>query len=576
MNEREIFAGAMERSSESERADFLDAACAGDVGLRERIEALLREQGELGSFLESPHWPLVGLVPETTRGPAPDCAGTDIGPYRLREPIGEGGMGTVYLAGQTAPVRRSVALKVIKPGMDSGQVLARFDAERQALALMDHPNIAKVLDAGTTAHGRPYFVMELVKGRPITRFCDEHRLSLRGRLELLIPVCQAVQHAHQKGVIHRDLKPSNVLVGLYDGQSVPKVIDFGVAKATGNKLTEATFLTGFGVLVGTPEYMSPEQALMDNVDVDTRSDVYSLGVLLYELLTGSTPLDRDRLKRTTPLELLRVIREDEPPRPSARLGVSDQLPGIAACRNVEPRKLTGLLRGELDWIVMKALEKDRSRRYETANALAGDLRRYLDDEPVQACPPSARYRLRKFSRRHRAALAVAAVVLTALCAVSVLAVLYANGQRQFAVEQTRANQDIRKLANDLRNERERLRKSLGESNRLLAIRNFDRGQAAFEKDQIGPGLLWMVESWRSALAAGDPAWQRAARANLSAWWPYFRMRGILSHPSPVVCAAFSPDGKAIVTGGEDVMARLWDATTARPIGQPMRHDGEVL
>ena len=323
-------------------------------------------------------------------------------------------MGTVYMAEQTQPVRRTVALKLIKAGMDSRQVLARFGAERQALALMDHPNIAKVFDAGTTDTGRPYFVMELVKGIPITRFCDERRLTTRERLELAIPVCQAVQHAHQKGIIHRDLKPSNVLIALYDGKPVPKVIDFGVAKATGPRLTDQTLYTEFGAVVGTLEYMSPEQAELNQLDIDTRSDIYSLGVLLYELLTGSTPLDRKRLKQGAILEMLRVIREEESPRPSMRLSTTEELPSIAACRNIEPRKLSGLVRGELDWIVMKALEKDRNRRYETANGLAADLRRYLDDEPVQACPPSAGYRLRKLIRRNKVAISTVLLVAAAL------------------------------------------------------------------------------------------------------------------------------------------------------------------
>ena len=342
--------------------------------------------------------------------------GPVIGNYKLLQVIGEGGMGTVYMAEQTTPVRRTVALKLIKAGMDSRQILARFGAERQALALMDHPNIARVFDAGATDTGRPYFVMELVKGIPITRFCDERRLTTRERLELAIPVCQAVQHAHQKGVIHRDLKPSNVLVALYDGKPVPKVIDFGVAKAAGPRLTEQTLCTDFGAVVGTLEYMSPEQAELNQLDIDTRSDIYSLGVLLYELLTGTTPLDRKRLKAAAILELLRVIREEESPRPSLRLSTTEELPSIAACRNIEPRKLSGLVRGELDWIVMKALEKDRNRRYETANGLAADLRRYLDDEPVQACPPSAAYRFRKFARRNRAAVVTAGLISLAMLA----------------------------------------------------------------------------------------------------------------------------------------------------------------
>jgi tetratricopeptide (TPR) repeat protein len=339
-----------------------------------------------------------------------------IGPYKLIEPIGEGGMGTVWMAQQTAPVRRLVAVKLIKAGMDTKQVVARFEAERQALALMDHPHIARVLDAGATPAGRPYFAMELVKGIPITRYCDERRLSVRERLELFVPVCQAVQHAHQKGVIHRDLKPSNVLVATYDGVPVVKVIDFGVAKAAGQPLTERTLATGFGALVGTLEYMSPEQAELNNVDIDTRSDIYSLGVLLYELLTGTTPLPKKRLSEAALTEVLRIIREEEPPRPSTRLSTTEELPAIAANRKTEPSQLRGLVRGELDWIVMKALEKDRTRRYETANGFAADVQRHLADEPVLACPPSAAYRFRKFARRNKRALATTMLVAATLVA----------------------------------------------------------------------------------------------------------------------------------------------------------------
>jgi tetratricopeptide (TPR) repeat protein len=336
---------------------------------------------------------------------------TVAGRYKVIEAIGEGGMGAVYMAQQAEPIRRLVALKVIKPGMDSRQVLARFEAERQALALMDHPNIAKVLDAGTTAEGRPYFAMELVKGVPITRYCDEHRLTPRERLELFIPVCNAIQHAHQKGIIHRDLKPSNVLVARYDSRPVPKVIDFGVAKATGQPLTDRTLVTGFGEVIGTPEYMAPEQAELNQLDVDTRVDVFALGVLLYELLTGTTPLDRARLGRSALLEVLRLVREEEPPRPSTRLSKADTLPAIAANRLTEPRRLKAMVRGELDWIVMRAIEKDRSRRYETASGLARDVERYLADEPVEARPTSAAYRLRKVLRRHKGATVAALLCL---------------------------------------------------------------------------------------------------------------------------------------------------------------------
>jgi tetratricopeptide (TPR) repeat protein/tRNA A-37 threonylcarbamoyl transferase component Bud32 len=331
-------------------------------------------------------------------------------------------MGAVYLADQQQPVKRRVALKIIKAGMDSAHVVARFEQERQALAMMDHPNIAKVLDAGATDAGRPYFVMELVKGIPITKYCDQENLTPRQRLELFIPVCQAVQHAHQKGVIHRDLKPSNVIIALYDGKPIPKVIDFGVAKATAQKLTERTMFTEVGQIVGTLEYMAPEQAELNNLDIDTRADVYSLGVILYELLTGSPPFTAKQLRSAAFAEMLRIIREVEPPRPSTKLSSSSELPAIAANRKLEPKTLTKLVNGDLDWIVMKCLEKERGRRYETANGLARDVQHYLADEPVTAGPPSAAYRLKKFLRRNKRGLATAVVLgLMMLSAVGIVA-----------------------------------------------------------------------------------------------------------------------------------------------------------
>src|SRR5689334_17522411 len=354
-------------------------------------------------------------------------------------------MGTVFMAEQTQPVQRKVALKVIKAGMDTEQVIARFEAERQALAMMDHVNIARVVDAGATESGRPYFVMELVHGVPITKYCDDNHLTPRQRLELFVPVCQAIQHAHQKGIIHRDIKPSNVMVTLYDGKPVPKVIDFGVAKATEQKLTERTLFTQYGTMVGTLEYMSPEQAEMSALGVDTRSDIYSLGVLLYELLTGSTPLTHKRMKEAAYAEILRMIKEEEPPRPSTRLSDSGEaLASISAQRKTEPAKLTKLVRGELDWIVMKTLEKDRNRRYETASALGADVQHYLHDEAVQACPPSAGYRLRKFARRNKRALAmVAAVAVAVLIAATALG--WSVRDRE-AREQEIAHEAARRLA----------------------------------------------------------------------------------------------------------------------------------
>jgi serine/threonine protein kinase/CHASE1-domain containing sensor protein len=367
--------------------------------------------------------------------PPPDAEtiGSRIGHYVIIEQLGEGGMGSVYLAEQEHPVRRPVALKVIKPGMDSAQVVARFQAELQALALMDHENIAKVLDAGATDSGRPYFVMELVRGVPITRYCDENRLTTRQRLELFATVCQAVHHAHQKGIIHRDIKPSNVLVATVDGKPVAKVIDFGLAKATEKQLSDTAQSTQCGTIVGTLEYMSPEQAEMSPQGVDTRTDVYSLGILLYELLTGTTPLDWGTLRQSGFIHMLRMIREADPPRPSSRLSGSATLAEIAALRRSNPQKLPRLMRRELDWIVLKSLEKDRNRRYDSANSFAQDIRRYLADEPVEACPPSLGYRLRKFTRRYRNLIAMGLVALIAL--ISGLIVSVWQAVRATAAEQ---------------------------------------------------------------------------------------------------------------------------------------------
>ena len=413
--EETLFHEALERTDPQERTAFLDQSCASQPELRAAVEALLAASRPETSILDKPALSVATLdaVAETvTEGP-----GTVIDPYQLVEQIGEGGFGVVFRAEQQQPIRRQVALKTIKPGMDTRQVVARFETERQALALMEHPNIARVLDGGVTGSGRPYFVMELVPGIPITEYCDERQLTPRERLALFIPVCQAVQHAHQKGIIHRDLKPSNVLVAEQDGIPVPKVIDFGVAKALGQPLSEQTLATGLGRIIGTLEYMSPEQAEFHATDVDTRADIYSLGVLLYELLTGTTPLTKDRLRQAAVTELLRVIREEEPPRPSTRLTDSkDMLASVSAQRKLEPARLTKAIRGELDWIVMKCLEKDRNRRYATANGLVRDIERYLNEEPVEAGPPSAGYKLRKLLRRNRGPVAAATLVLMALVA----------------------------------------------------------------------------------------------------------------------------------------------------------------
>jgi serine/threonine protein kinase len=429
------------------RPEYLRQVCYDDEALRERVQDLLRAHDEPKGFL------LAAGTPATVdSGPAVVEPGAKIGPYTLGQKLGEGGMGVVHRATQEQTMHRTVALKVIKPGMDSAQVIARFEAERQALALMSHPNIASVLDGGATGRGLPYFVMELVEGVPITTYCDAHRLSVRERLELFVPVCQAIQHAHQKSIIHRDVKPSNVLVALPDGKPVPKVIDFGVAKATHQHPTDGGTLTVVGAAVGTVEYMAPEQAEVMPLGVDTRSDIYSLGVLLYELLAGTTPL-RDRLRRAAPGEVYRVIREEEPSRPSTQLSSSGGLPALAAARKTEPAKLARLVRGELDWIVMRCLEKDRTRRYETANALARDLQRYLADEPVEAGPPSTTYRLRKLARKHRAALAVCGAFVLLLLAGMVVSTWQ-------AVRATLAEQREHAAAAQMKAERDRAQMAL--------------------------------------------------------------------------------------------------------------------
>ncbi len=438
MTEETLFHEALSRPP-AERAAFLDTACAGQPELRAAVEALLaahdtsdllgkplagteatvdsapaaRRGDATGEFTPAPAGAkhtsaAAAATPATEHGGMLAAGAVIAGRYTLEEMIAEGGMGEVWLANQTEPVKRKVALKLIKPGMDSRAVLQRFEQERQALAMMDHPNIARVLDGGMTPAGQPFFVMELVSGVPLTMFCDEAMLTPGERLELFVPICHAVQHAHQKGIVHRDLKPANILVTTFDGRPVPKVIDFGVAKATAGKITDESMSTQFGSIIGTLEYMSPEQAGFSGVDIDTRADIYSLGVILYELLTGLRPIDAKRLKKAAITEMIRIIREEEPSKPSTRLSADDSLPSLAALRQTEPRKLMGMLRGDLDWVVMKCLEKERERRYETASGLARDIERYLEGNTVEARPPSASYRLRKFAWKHAAALATAA------------------------------------------------------------------------------------------------------------------------------------------------------------------------
>ena len=471
---KQVLAEAAARNSPAERAAYLDGACRGDERLRAEVEKLLLAHDQAGAFLEDPvappqHSTIVLPVPPTEK------PGDKIGHYKLLQQIGEGGCGVVYMAEQEQPIRRRVALKVIKLGMDTKAVVARFEAERQALALMDHPNIAKVLDAGATDTGRPYFVMELVRGIKITDYCDQNNLSTGQRLDLFVQICHAIQHAHQKGVIHRDIKPSNILVMLADDVPVPKVIDFGIAKAIGERLTDKTVYTRFEQFIGTPAYTSPEQAGLSGLDVDTRSDIYSLGVLLYELLAGRTPFEPKALAQAGLEEIIRCIREDEPPKPSTRLMrlESKEQTTTAQRRATEPPKLIRLLRGDLDWIVMKCLEKNRTRRYATANELAGDIECHLNHQPVSAAAPTLGYRAAKFVRRHRRVLATAV-------AFGLLAVLGAT----LSVWQARRAGEAEKERGSLRNVKWALETALPEIERSLEKQDYT---AAFKLvEQVRP------------------------------------------------------------------------------------------
>ena len=574
MNVDSIFAAAVEFKSPSERADFLEDACQGNASVRERVDALIRSHEEAGTFINEPAAPAA----PTESTPISESAGSMIGPYKLLQQIGEGGFGVVFMAEQERPVRRKVALKIIKPGMDTKEVVARFEAERQALALMDHPNVAKVLDAGATESARPYFVMELVKGVPITDYCDKNNLATIDRLKLFITVCNAIHHAHQKGVIHRDIKPSNVMVTLHDGNPVVKVIDFGVSKAISQKLTEKTLFTAYGQLVGTPQYMSPEQAEMSGLDVDTRSDVYSLGVLLYELLTGSTPLESKRLREAGYAELQRIIREEESPRPSVLLStLGDELTVIAQHRSVDAKRLQQQIRGDLDWIVMRALDKDRGRRYESASSFAADVDRLLRDEAVEARPPSTMYRLRKAARRHRgpflAATALTATLLLGTIGTSVGFVRASNeaqtarrehAKAQLAVEREHDAAERERATADratqvARQEREqRLRAQAAESQ----LRRWAYGADMqlvfrfFEDGNIGRASQLLQ---RHLPAAGETdlrgfEWYQAWRTN-------YGDSTVLPHWGDVGSVSFSPNGRFLATGSGHAYVgeiRLWD------------------
>jgi eukaryotic-like serine/threonine-protein kinase len=515
-------------------------------------------------------------LPGATRDVAPlsEKPGDRIGRYKLLQKLGEGGMGSVWMAEQAKPVRRRVALKVITLGKDTKSVIARFEAERQALALMDHPNIARVLDGGATRAGRPYFVMELVNGIPLTRFCDEQRLSIRERLELFMPVCQAIQHAHQKGVIHRDIKPSNVLVALYDGRPVPKVIDFGIAKATGLRLTERTLFTEFGALIGTPEYMAPEQAEMNQLDIDTRSDIYSLGVLLYELLTGTTPLTREAGLRAAFDEFLRRIREEEPPRPSTRLSqCGNRLPTLSAQRKLQAAQVVKAVEGDLDWIVMKALEKDRARRYDTANALAADLQRHLHNEPVTACPPSKLYRLQKLVRRNKLVFGLGSAVAVSLATGLVALTILFFREKEASRTQTRLRQTAEAAEQNAVAHAGRAEAASTETKLTLAASDCSQAVRLIEEEHRSDALAYLVRSL-SANPTNEAALTRLATLLADHSWHI--PTSIFRHDHSVNSAQFSPDGQRLVTASSDRTARVWDAQSGLPLTEPLPHEHLVF
>jgi WD40 repeat protein/serine/threonine protein kinase len=556
-----ILSEALNKKTVAERAAFLNEVCGNDAELRSEVEALLKASQETVSSDDKLPSDITFTSGSSRLLEEP---GAEIGPYKLLQLIGEGGFGAVYMAEQERPIRRRVALKIIKLGMDTKQVIARFEAERQALALMDHPNIAKVLDAGATDTGRPYFVMELVKGIPITEYCDKNNLSTSERLELFIDVCKAVQHAHQKGIIHRDIKPSNVMVTLHDGRPVPKVIDFGIVKSINQRLTEKTMFTEYERMIGTPAYMSPEQAEMSGLDVDTRTDIYSLGVLLYELLTGTTPFGAKELRRAGHAEMCRIIRETDPPKPSTRLStLGDALIDVAKRRGAEPDALRRILHGDLDWIIMKTLEKDRTRRYETASEFARDIERHIRDEPVSAGPPSKFYRLRKFVRRHKTAVVSGLLIVTAIVVGLVVSTMLYFQEEQARKKEASARyiaDENRKTAEQAKEEEIKQRK--------IAEKEKEKTRKLLYATQIA-----LIDSeLKNENTANAKRLLQECPDDLRNWeYDYLKYISdqsqiiLKGHKGSVQRVMFTSDAKRLISGGDDGTIRTWDIATGKEL-----------
>ncbi len=560
----EIFHNAIEIADPAKRAAYLEDACKRDYKLRAEVEALLRAHEKAGDFLKAP-----GLEPDATleESAGIEGPGTKIGRYELLELIGEGGMGLVYLAEQQEPLRRRVALKIVKLGMDTKQVIARFEAERQALALLDHPNIAHVFDAGTTKAGRPYFVMEYVEGVSITKYCDEQKLNIEERLELFKQVCEGVQHAHQKGIIHRDIKPSNILVSNHGDKAVPKIIDFGIAKAITQPLTEETFFTHEGQLLGTPEYMSPEQVDLATQDIDTRSDIYSLGVLLYVLLSGALPFDRESLEHAGFAELQRTIREDEPPLPSTRLtSLGEEAKAIAENRRTQIITLTRRLHRELEWIPMKAMRKDRTRRYRSASELADDIQNYLTGTPLIAGPESTVYRARKFVRKHAGSVATAALLLVVIVLGLVASILMGCRAEQARKQEATARKQVEQALIRAENAEKATKEKAEELRRTLYVNSIQLADAKCREGNIRR-VRELLESCPNDLRG----------------WEWYRLRHIADqsrmtlrgHSDEVHEMAVSPDGKRIVSGSVDKTVKVWDAATGAELMTLRGHDKGV-